>query len=322
MNDTSDQIEYLRRAGFNLLQAEAIMDARRMAEIGHPETSIAKSLCANGFTEPEAETIARAAIKMLRGGPQPQPQPPSAAVPPRKYRRSDGLGQRAAAVALGLGVWAIFNALFSSPGKDRERPLLRTPYPPIVFVTPTPDWRSSASTVAREMDLVESPIQAPKPWTHIAPALTPSFTPPVSSADTYIPTHSGFVVDDEPGALVGAGELSISNGTSRNAICKLVNLYLDRKICSFLVLANERWQIRGIPDGKYRVLFALGTSVIRGHDRFADTQAFTAFDDPFTFTTEHTGDRTIYTIHKITLDKVIGGTARSGPIPANEFDRY
>ena len=120
----------------------------------------------------------------------------------------------------------------------------------------------------------------------------------------------------------GPGKLTVHNGTEHNAICKLIDIRTNKKICSFVVLANTRHGIDGILDGTFRIIFAYGDAIIEGTDRFESPEGFTEFKAPFEFATTRTSFGYQYATFRISLHQVIGGNARTGSISADEYNKY
>ena len=138
---------------------------------------------------------------------------------------------------------------------------------------------------------------------------------------TYLPDSNDILFDLYPGNA-GPGKLTVQNGTNNNAICKIIDPITNTKICSFVVMANTTGGIAGVLDGRFRVIFAYGDSIIDGTDRFASPEGFSEFKETFDFVTRRTASGIQYSTFKVTLHKVLGGTARTGAITAAEYNRY
>jgi hypothetical protein len=144
---------------------------------------------------------------------------------------------------------------------------------------------------------------------------------PVAGAQTYIPDRNRILFDLYPGQA-GPGKLTVNNGTDQNAICKIINPATNKKICSFVVLANSTGGITGVLDGRFRVIFAYGDSIISRTDRFSAPKGFSEFKGTFDFVTTRTSTGIQYSTFSVTLHKVVGGNARTGSITAAEFNKY
>jgi len=124
----------------------------------------------------------------------------------------------------------------------------------------------------------------------------------------------------------GDGTLNIENGTKRDAVVKLVDDTLDKAVVGFYVRAGQTATVEEIPDGLFRVLFALGTDWNAVERTFTRDKAFSEFDKKLDFTTtERTeGARvtTESTIFTLTLHGVPEGNVRTSGIEEKEFLKY
>ncbi|MBS0657212.1 MAG: hypothetical protein JSR82_03070 [Verrucomicrobia bacterium] len=102
----------------------------------------------------------------------------------------------------------------------------------------------------------------------------------------------------------------------------MIDARSGQKICSFLTLANSSETIDGLPEGTFRIIFAYGDAIEAGTDRFAAPSGFSAFKDTFTFSTTSRGQFVYTKTYSITLHAVAGGTAKTGSISAEEYNRY
>lgn len=111
----------------------------------------------------------------------------------------------------------------------------------------------------------------------------------------------------------GPGGLTIENGLGRDAVALLVEG--KRTVASVYVRRESQAEIRGIPDGTYRLFFTIGNDWDAKLDRFTRMCEFKRFDDEFVF--ESAG----YTITSwsVTLHPVVGGGAASSEVDPDEF---
>ena len=164
------------------------------------------------------------------------------------------------------------------------------------------------------------------PTNNYVPVLGPQNVPA-----TYIPptVQTQFVAN---GAIFkgcssypqGDGELQISNGTSHDALAKLV--LANASVCTVYITAGDSYTIKNISDGYYNLLFNLGNGWDPADQVFANNNDYEKFDDGFNFTTykTDTGDYidTHYTTFSVSLNPVIGGTATTNPVDPTEFNNY
>ena len=89
---------------------------------------------------------------------------------------------------------------------------------------------------------------------------------------------------------------------------KRMSIYIGRKATS---------TIKGIPDGKFDVYFASGSSWDGKRNTFSRNCGFTRFDDKMKFTSG--GGQ--YTTYRITLNAVAGGNASTKSIDPDDFPK-
>ena len=162
------------------------------------------------------------------------------------------------------------------------------------------------------------------------PAAIPSISiAPAEMPATVIPTNNEILSDAYPDSDA-RGEFTVINGASHHAIAKVIDIQTDTKILSFVIGAHQTAKIYAVPDGSYRVIFALGDQLYAGTERFEKPRGFSKFDRPFTFTTATTARdsedatyyRTHYTTLEVTLTPVVGGNITTSSISQKEFEHY
>jgi len=155
------------------------------------------------------------------------------------------------------------------------------------------------------------------------PLPTPNTTAQSQQESTYVPDltpgnslPTGTVLKKRSAYLQGDGELEISNGTSYDAVAKLIRD--GASVLTVYIKANSTYTMKDISDGTYWLAFVQGT------DWNADTQKFnrnahaSAFDETFEFETTATQ----YSGWEVTLNAVAGGTAQSSDVDLSQFDQY
>lgn len=127
-------------------------------------------------------------------------------------------------------------------------------------------------------------------------------------------------------ATSDGGSLQVSNGTSSDAYLKLVDPLSSRLMAAFYVKSNSTFTLKQIPDGVYQALFVSCEDWDAKTRTFTRNASFTRFDHSLSFvTTKQTSGRRIYmryTIFKVTLNPVVGGTATTSAINKQEFAHY
>jgi peptide methionine sulfoxide reductase MsrB len=149
--------------------------------------------------------------------------------------------------------------------------------------------------------------------------------PPANAPATVTPTNNEILFDAFPES-VAHGELTVSNGSSRHAVAKLISTQNDRKILSFAICAGKQSTLYAIPDGSYHLVFAFGDRLYLGTDRFESPRGFSKFNKTFSFNTTKTDDGTHYGIRyttlAVTLTPVIGGNVTTSTMSQGEFEKY
>jgi hypothetical protein len=150
---------------------------------------------------------------------------------------------------------------------------------------------------------------------------TPSSTPTrkailLAAKNRSLPSQTGLL------SQAMGGSLKVSNGTNRDAYVKLIEPNFQQLVAAFFVKSNSSYTLNPIPDGTYRVLFALGKNWNPGTQSFAQSKSFAKFDKPLSFTTTQLGNGIQYKVFQITLHPVVGGKARTSGVNEQEFKRY
>ncbi|WP_082462759.1 J domain-containing protein [Sphingobium sp. Leaf26] len=131
--------------------------------------------------------------------------------------------------------------------------------------------------------------------------------------------------------LVGAkrlGEdghiLQISNGSSGDAIVKVRSTDTGNLLASFFVKQNSESQLSGIPDGSYKIQYAIGTQLAENCKSFTGMSAVNEFPNPesLTTTSEETFEGTLVKRKRLsyTLYAVPGGDVAPTSISPEEFE--
>lgn len=123
--------------------------------------------------------------------------------------------------------------------------------------------------------------------------------------------------------LSGLGQLEIKNGTSNDAVAKLVNLVTRKSVLTVYIRRNSNLNINKIRDGNYRLYFVLGKIYDEKQTVFLEDCSFSVFEDAFNFNTFSydvtDGVETNYSVFEVTLHPVVGGKARTNSVSKNEF---
>ena len=149
---------------------------------------------------------------------------------------------------------------------------------------------------------------------------------PKKDPKDYVSLANGTVFFKNSYYLNGLGELQILNGTSLDAIAKLVNTTLNKSVFTVYIKANATYTISKVRDGNYKLFFNLVNDWDTEVKAFTVNSSYEVFEDLFDFTTSEyeEGDyiRTKYSTFEVTLNPVIGGTAETENINVVEFANY
>ncbi len=133
---------------------------------------------------------------------------------------------------------------------------------------------------------------------------------------------SGTIIHSLSYYLTGSGELKIDNGTGYDTVVKLISISADKSIYTAYIKAKNSHKINKISDGRYKLLFMHGRDWDMINKTFMVDKNYSEFKDDFYFITRETTYYDEYSVYEITLHPVYGGTAKTGDISKNEFDKY
>lgn len=121
----------------------------------------------------------------------------------------------------------------------------------------------------------------------------------------------------------GFGRLSIDNGTDYDAVAKLINTRGLVSVITVYIQSKSTYTVTGIEDGNYSLKFHLGKDWDTLENRLKVEPTYAKFRENFSYTTsvteEYDGTRTRYAEYQVTLNPVVGGTAKTNGISETEF---
>lgn len=139
---------------------------------------------------------------------------------------------------------------------------------------------------------------------------------PSDSGGSWRRIPNGTELKGSPGR--GLSRLTVENGTSSDAVVELVDDPTNKVKRTVFVSGNDAATISGISQGRYRVDFYKGTTWIPRRNKFCHSQGKFEFDDPLAFEElEETGG-VRYRTFRLTLQPVVGGTARTHSLPEQD----
>jgi len=149
---------------------------------------------------------------------------------------------------------------------------------------------------------------------------------PKKDPKDYVSLPNGTILSKNSYYLNGFGELQIKNGTSLDAIAKLVNTNINKSVFTVYIKANTTYTINKVKDGNYKLFFNLGNDWDTEIKAFTVNSSYKVFEDLFDFTTREYEEgnyiNTRYSTFEVTLNPVIGGTAETENVNVAEFANY
>jgi hypothetical protein len=120
-----------------------------------------------------------------------------------------------------------------------------------------------------------------------------------------------------PGTRTGKGELTIDNGSDKDT---LITLAVGRRpSISVYVRTHARSKVTGIRDGSYQIYLTTGADWDSKARAFTRDCSFERFDDTFKFTTTRSATQIQWTTWSVSLEPVVGGTARTSDVDPSSF---
>jgi hypothetical protein len=115
----------------------------------------------------------------------------------------------------------------------------------------------------------------------------------------------------------GGGKLEIENSAPYDAVVMLVNKADPHYSC--FIHRYSSYSLEEIPDGEYSIYFSLGNDWDLVDLRFTTNVVFYKFEDIFKFETKTTTTKIWYSVWKIGLQPVAGGTANAEQLSPELF---
>ncbi len=154
-----------------------------------------------------------------------------------------------------------------------------------------------------------------------APSLAPQLAAPIQNRKF----ENGTLF--RTSTLNGNGELTVINGLRTDATAKLIDRRDNTCIAHFGISATDTFKLTNLPDGDYKLLFAVGEDWDFDSKRFTCKRRASEFDKPLDFNTSTrsvgaAGYEVEYKVHEITLNPVPDGNVTTHDISESEFDKY
>jgi len=117
----------------------------------------------------------------------------------------------------------------------------------------------------------------------------------------------------------GKGKLTISNGTSEDAVVAVVVSGTDRLARKVYIVARSQYTLDSFSEGAYRVLFSSGTDWDAQLNAFVRNASYQEFGKTLFFSEKQLDDGIEYSHHSITLNAVPDGNVPRVDIDAAKF---
>lgn len=144
--------------------------------------------------------------------------------------------------------------------------------------------------------------------------------PPEPRPTYYNSLPTGTRITDDVG-LSGHGELTISNGTTLDAVVRLYDTGSLTTARWFFVKAGARCSVKAIPEGAYTLAYTSGLDWIKALDTFRWNPTYHQFERSLTYSEQTDATGTEYHEISVTLHPVVGGNVRTKRISREEFLR-
>lgn len=200
---------------------------------------------------------------------------------------------------------------------------------------------TSAVTARLNPDSARAVREAPSDTQDGAPSEENNASPD-AAADDAVPSVGGEEADAEPAEAVrppvslpngtrivpsqgpkGRGELTIDNGTDRDAAVRMCILdeYGNREHYRFVYIkAHDSVNLIHIAPRTYDLIFCTGRDWDGTQMCFNEDCSYSKFDEPMAFEEEYTEEGVRYNTGQITLHPVPGGQAETSEISEEEFN--
>ena len=138
-------------------------------------------------------------------------------------------------------------------------------------------------------------------------------TPATSLAD-------GAILKEDNSYLRGEGKLYIDNGTSLDALAKLIRN--GKSVLTVYIKSNSKYTMTNISDGVYWLAFAQGSDWDSTTEKFRRNTQYTVFDETFNFMTTEDSEYYYPPGFEVTLHSVVGGDAETSSVDSSKFNAY
>lgn len=120
-------------------------------------------------------------------------------------------------------------------------------------------------------------------------------------------------------ATAGYGQLTVINGTSKDACVALVDVSRSIRVSMIYVRANNSAELKHLNAGGYRILFTIGSDWDNRAGRFSQDAEYLDFGKVLTFAETRDSGTIRFSKQTITLNETLDGNALSNEIPESEF---
>lgn len=149
---------------------------------------------------------------------------------------------------------------------------------------------------------------------------------PITLPQNYNSLDNGTVWGEKSYYFNGYGKLEISNGTSHDAVAKLVSVITDKSVFNVYIKAKSTYTITDINDGNYKLVFNLGNNWDELNKKFLVGNSYEMFEELFDYSTtisqEGDYEYTNYGTFRVTLNPVLNGDAKTNPVNPDTFNNY
>lgn len=153
--------------------------------------------------------------------------------------------------------------------------------------------------------------------TPVSESSTPAPRSSPSRAPVSLPNGTNLI---PPQDLQGHGNLTVNNGTPRDAVVKLIDSVSGETIRFVYIQANHDTTIKNIRPCTCKFKFSTGTDWDKKTRKFLQNPSFSQFDEPLTFKEIKVEGGVEWQNYKVTLHPVPAGNAQTTRISERDFE--
>lgn len=187
-------------------------------------------------------------------------------------------------------------------------------------------YLADSSQSAIRSPISETQLASRQRPTNEQASIAPFYPVPLSSVpESTVPTcllppSNGQILDGRIATTQKGHAIEIQNGSNGDAIVKVRNADTGRLAVSFFVARGQSSSIKGLPDGNYRIQYAVGDRLKSDCRSFARAAVASQFPDIETLQTSYTQSQIVRSRLSYTLFSVPNGNVRPQGLTVDAFE--